>query len=77
MDIDELELRNGLSYQKSSDKPFTGKVSGKRKKVGFIDGKLDYIGHFKDGKEESLWEYFNNDGSLNRTKTWKDDVKID
>ena len=51
MDINELELTNGLFYQKSSDKPFTGKVSG---------------------KEDSLWVYFNQDGSLNKTETYKD-----
>jgi len=29
----------------------------------------------KDGKEDGLWEFFNEDGSLERTETWIDGVK--
>ena len=30
----------------------------------------------QDGKEEGLWEYFNEDGSLEKTETWKNGVRI-
>ena len=45
--------------------PFTGEISGLQS------------GSFKNEKREGLWEYFNEDGSLLRTETWKDGVKID
>ena len=89
MKIDELEFRNGLYYKKSSDKPFTGKVSGKEngeiikgQKEGiweeyYWDGQLRSKINYKDGKQEGLWEYFNKDGSLNKTETWKNGEKID
>ena len=34
-------------------------------------------GNYKDGKEDGLHEYFNEDGSLDRTVTWKDGKKIE
>ena len=30
----------------------------------------------KDGKPEGLWEYFNIDGSLQKTKTFEDGVEV-
>ena len=31
--------------------------------------------NYRDGKRDGLWEYFNYDGSLERTETWKNGVK--
>ena len=30
---------------------------------------------YKDGKKEGLWEWFNDDGSLKKTETWKNGIK--
>ena len=87
MEIDELELRNGLFYQKSSDKPFTGKVSGKEdgeiiegKREGpwelyHENGQLKSKGNYKNGRKNGFLKYFNKDGSLDKTETWKNGEK--
>ena len=38
-------------------------------------GQLNTKGNFKDGELDGLWEYFNEDGSLKKTETWKNGVK--
>ena len=37
--------------------------------------KFNVKGNYKDGKQDGLQEYFNDNGSLKKTKTWKDGVK--
>ena len=44
VDWDELVERGGVYYNKSSDTPFTGEVTGQRER-----------GQFKDGKKEGPW----------------------
>ena len=61
--VDDLVERDGLFHEKFSDVPFTGEISGLESS------------EFKDGKPEGLWEFFNHDGSLKNTETWKNGVK--
>ena len=35
------------------------------------NGKVEIEGNYKDGKKDGLQEFFNMDGSLNGTETWK------
>ena len=60
--MDDLVKRNNLYYKKFTDVPFTGEISGKRN------------GKFKKGKKDGLWEWFNEDGSLKKTETWKNGI---
>ena len=75
--MDDLVETDGLYYQKSTDVPFTGKVTGKYQGT-FKDGKLDgpWVryhdngqlwdkGDYKNGKREGTWVYYNRDGSKN------------
>ena len=88
--MNDLVYREGLFYKKSSDVPFTGKVTGKSQgtiKNGKFDGpwdryhdngKLKEKGTYKDGKKEGSWEYYNEDGTISRkyTGTFKNGKKI-
>ena len=58
---------DGLAYQKFTSTPFTGKLNRGLQR-----------GSFKNGKKEGYWEYYNQDGSLekNRTGTYKNGVKV-
>ena len=41
----------------------------------YKDGQLKERGNFKDGYEkDGLWEWFDEDGSLTKTKTYRDGV---
>ena len=40
------------------------------------NGQLRIRGRLKDGKQDGLLEYFNEDGSLEKTETYKDGVKV-
>jgi len=62
---DGLFLRNdGLYYKEYTDIPFTDEISG-------FKGTFWLNGKFKDGKKEGLWKIYNEDGSLDRTETYK------
>ena len=50
--FDDLVKREGIYYQKFSDVPFTGEVTGKKE------------GSLKDGKEEGAWVEYWNTGRL-------------
>ena len=41
----------------------------------YENGQLNSKENYKDGKEHGFWEYFNEDGSLYQTKTWKNGVQ--
>jgi|TARA_B100000768_G_C10935626_1_gene231483 antitoxin component YwqK of YwqJK toxin-antitoxin module len=42
----------------------------------YKDGFLLFEGNLKDGKEDGLWKFFNEDGTLKDTKTYKDGVLL-
>ena len=86
--MNDLVERNDLHHEKFTNVPFTGEISGKKngsfrkgKKNGgwlvyYGDGQLEEKGYVKDEKAHGLREYFNEDGSLKRTETYKNGVKV-
>ena len=60
--IDNLEYRgDGLIYEKFSDVPFTGNITGKTEQ-----------GTIRNGKKEGLWVYYYDNGQLSSKGTYKD-----
>jgi antitoxin component YwqK of YwqJK toxin-antitoxin module len=88
--MDDLVYRGGIYYQKFTDVPFTGEMTGqiqgsfkngKREGawVGYWDnGQLYRKGNWKNGKEEGVWVSYNQDGTINTgyTGTYKNGKKI-
>ena len=86
-DCDDLVQRNGLYYRKSSDFPFTGKVTGKQQgkfKYGKHHGPWTYYwgngqllsnGTYKNGKEDGPWVMYHYNGELTSKGTYKDGKK--
>ena len=80
----DLVYREGLFYKKSSDVPFTGKVTGKSQgtiKNGKFDGpwdryhdngKLKEKGTYRNGKEEGPWVRYHKNGQLWDKGSYKD-----
>jgi len=80
----DLVERNDLYFEKFTNTPFTGEVSGlgngkfkKGQKNGewlsyYENGQLKLKGTFKHGKEEGLWEYYHDNGKLELKGTFKD-----
>ena len=62
----DLIERDGLRYQKFTEVPFTGKVTGIEQ------------GIIKNGKKEGAWVYYKTDGSVNKyySGTFKNGKKI-
>ena len=52
VDFENLVERNGLYYEGSSDSPFTGTVTGKKR------------GSIHNGKREGEWKFYYSDGVL-------------
>ena len=63
VDIKELVGRDGLMYQKFSEIPFTGKVTGEQK------------GAFKNGKRDGEWFWYYSTGQLMQKRNWKNEKK--
>ena len=87
---DDLVLREGLYYKKSTDVPFTGKVTG-QEQGSFKDGRkhgrwVSYYdngqvwmkGTYKNGKREGTWFDYHKDGTVDEkwTGTFKNGVKV-
>ncbi|MDA9185710.1 hypothetical protein N9O40_00130 [Planktomarina sp.] len=74
--LDDLVKRNDLYFEKFTDVPFTGEVSGQYngkfkngKRKGkwlsyYSNGGLSDKGNFKDGKSEGLWVNYHKNGQL-------------
>ena len=85
--MDDLALRNDLHYKKFTNVPFTVEISGidsgkikKGRKIGewlyyHENGQLKSKENYKD-VNLNFSEYFNEDGSLKKTETWTDGVKV-
>ena len=90
LEIDDLVLREGLWYEKFTDVPFSGKVTGQiqgelkdGKREGpwvfyYDNGQLESEGTYKDGKADGPWIAFNEDGTVwgTYTGTFKDGVMV-
>ena len=63
---DDLVEREGIYYKRFTDVPFSGKVTG------------EWQGSLKNGKEEGLWVYYYQSGTVAKgfTETYKDGRKI-
>ena len=86
----DLVQRDGIYYKKSSDVPFSGKVTESHKglitngkKEGewsryFVGGQLHYKGNYKNGKMEGDWVVYSGNGIpyKSKTGTFKNGVKI-
>jgi antitoxin component YwqK of YwqJK toxin-antitoxin module len=80
-------ITDGLHYQKFTDVPFTGRVTGKTqgsfrngKKHGpwvkyHDNGGVDSKGTFKDGKKDGSWVYYTESGELKEKGAYKDPIK--
>ena len=86
----DLVKRDGLYYKKSTEVPFTGKVTGK-KQGSFKNGKTDGLwvryhsngqlwgkGTYMNGKRDGSWVWFMKDGTVDpkHTGTYKNGVKV-
>ena len=61
--INDIVERDGLWYEKYSDKPFTGNCNGA------------YKGKIKNGKKEGKWLYFMVDGQLREKENYENGKK--
>jgi len=80
----DIVWRDYLWYEKFSDTPFTGTVTGELQgkiengKIEgaftffFDTGQLDYKGIYKDKEKEGVWSYYHRNGRLKRIETYKD-----
>ena len=90
--IDDLQQRDVGYCKKGTDVPFTGKTTGQTHGT-YQDGLLDgpYVsyynndngqlcrkGHYKDGKKDGVWIYYNFDGKyVLYRKTFKEGIEVD
>ncbi|MDB9958253.1 hypothetical protein OAD42_04115 [Oceanospirillaceae bacterium] len=88
--IDDLVLRDGLYYEKSTDVPFNGNITGLEqgsfkngKKEGvwlwyWSNGQLSSKGNYNNGMYDGDWVGYRKDGTLVKewTGTFKNGVKI-
>ena len=86
--LGDLVKRDGIHYEKFTNVPFTGKVTGRwqgsfknGKKEGawvwyYGNGQLSYIGNYKNGSKEGAWVSYNEDGTLDNeySGTWKNGI---
>jgi len=88
-DLSELLFREGFYYQKFSDTPFTGEVTGQFKglfengvKVGlwevyYSDGSLLLKGYYVNGKQVGSWiGYSSKTGKVNSIGNFEHGIKI-
>jgi len=62
--MDDLVERNNLYFEKFTDVPFSGKVTGQ------------WNGNYKDGKPDGLWEKYSVDGELEEKGSYKDGIRL-
>ena len=82
--LDDLVVRNDLYYEKFTDIPFSGKVTGVQQgsiKNGKFDGawvkyhkngQLFFKANYKNGRAEGAWVYYRKNGQLWRKSNYKD-----
>ncbi len=64
VDFDDLVYRDGLYYEKFTDVPYTGKVTGKEQ------------GSMINGKRDGEWVWYDMNGKLKLKQTYKNGKKI-
>ena len=75
-EMGDLVIREGIYYEKFTNVPFNGEVTGKRQGsiwngmrhgawIGYREnGQLWYEGNFKNGKRDGAWVSYNENGGL-------------
>ena len=62
--IDNLVLRDGLYFEKFTNVPFTGEISG-------VESGAIFVRNYKDGKPDGVCDWFNKGGSLKKLRLGK------
>ena len=85
--MDDLIWENGIYYQKNTNIPFSGKITGNikgqiqnGKKEGtwiryYSNGQLFSVSNFKKGKKNGAWITYNNEGRLIEKGQYKNDLE--
>ena len=91
LSLDQLVMREGITYKKFTDEPFTGKVDEDLGQGAFKDGKFEgpwvmywsngqlrSKGAYKNGKREGPWVRYNKDGTKlqHLSGTFRDGKKV-
>ena len=88
INFDDLVKREKLYYEKFTDVPFTGNVTGRiqgKLKNGYKDGNwiiyfengnLQDKSNYKDGKIEGEWLTYHDNGQLEKTEIWKENRQM-
>ena len=61
------QYTDGICYEPNSRKPFTGTYTHY-----YENGQLEMKGDLEDGKEEGVWEFFNENGQIDHTWTYQE-----
>jgi hypothetical protein len=91
LEFDDLVERGGLFYEKFTNVPFTGEVTGQTQGelkdgkqegpwAGYHDnGQVSEKGTYKDGKKDGPWISYNEDRTVDEKNsgTFKDGVKVE
>ena len=65
IDLGDLVKRDGLYYEKFTDEPFSGKVTGKKQ------------GRLEEGKRQGKWLEYYGGGQLKEKINYKDGIVIE
>ena len=88
VDWNDLVIRDGLYYEKFSNEPFTGKVTGlnqgkmkggKEKGEWLMyraSGQLQFKHNYKDGKLDGEWLWYHENGQLKSKSNYKDGKRV-
>ena len=69
----KITVRDGLVYEKNSNKPLSGKVTIPG---GFYEGvEGESRGEIKEGKQTGLWKFYHSNGKLAEVSLWNNNVK--
>ena len=69
LNSNQLESRNGVSFVRGSQEPFSG---GVRDSSGTI---LKYEGHYDAGLKDGIWKYYHDNGNVKQKGTFQNNLK--
>ncbi|OUT79433.1 MAG: hypothetical protein CBB82_01185 [Betaproteobacteria bacterium TMED22] len=86
--MENLVLRDGLFYQRSSSTPYTGELDDKRSQGSIVNGRqvgawiaywkngqISSRGNYKNGEQNGSWLYYYDNGSLWSEESWKKGIQ--
>ena len=65
-------IRDGITYHQDTNEPITGIVESFHE-----NGQLQYRGNYTDGVQDGLVEFFDEDGNLTETRTYRNGELIE